>query len=500
MSVPKIIHQLWIGEKPIPINAMNSVKNMNPDYEYMFWCETTIKEKLNISRDYRRKINQHNEVWGKADLYRWFILEKYGGVFVDADMVSIHPLDDFLLNESFFSWENEKARPNLCATSIQAYTPNHIIPQKAIEWILNNDIRSEKVNIPSWELVGPGLLSRVFHTLEDKSVVKVFPSYYFLPDHHTGIKYKGHGKVYMTHEWGSTRNNYNEINVMKIPHHHTPPQKSIDITIPDDNKLIKEVMTGLKHLDGHFNINLKCEKDITKYLKSMRNVRHSQSNIDNELIYYDENDEIIDHLNLEEVEQELCKRHIKKDDVVLELGARYGTLSCLVNRMIDDKKNHYVVEPDSKVWSALEDNMKINNCDFNIIKGVIGKEKYKLDGHGYAMRTTTDSSYGTSQIDNYDIPDVEFNTLIADCEGYMEIFYNENKNFFNNINKIIMECDCPDICDYDKLLKEFNTLGFTISEHIFKYGLHFYALEKKAYDKYEILDNNREVKNEIENI
>ena len=275
MSVPKIIHQLWVGDKPMPINAMNSVKNMNPDYEYMFWCETTIKEKLDISRDYRRKINQHSEIWGKADLYRWFILEKYGGIFVDADMVSIVPLDDFLLNKSFFSWENEMARPNLCATSIQAYTPNHIIPQKAMEWILNNDIRSEKVRVPSWELVGPGLLSRVYHGLEDKSVVQVFPSYYFLPDHHTGIQYRGHGKVYMTHEWGSTRNNYNEINLMKIPNHHTPPTNSIDITLPSDTKFIKEVMKSIKHMDGHFNINISCKKDITKYLKSMRNVKYT---------------------------------------------------------------------------------------------------------------------------------------------------------------------------------------------------------------------------------
>ena len=494
MSVPKIIHQLWIGEKPIPINALNSVKNMNPDYEYMFWCEDKLKE-LSIPKKYSQKIRLMEELNGKADMYRWIILKKYGGVFVDADMVSIQPIDDFLLNESFFCWENEMARPNLCATSIMGLTPNHIICEQAIDWIINNRITS-----PAWKSVGPLLLSNIYHSLEDKSVVKVYPSYYFLPDHHSGIHYKGHGKVYMTHEWGSTRNNYNEINIMNIPSHHTPPKKSIDITIPSDTKLIKEVMKGIKHLDGHFNINISCEKDISKYLKSMRNVGHLQCNEDNELIYYDENDEIIDHFNVEEVEQGLCKRHIKKDDVVLELGARYGTLSCLVNRMIDDKKNHYVVEPDSKVWSALEDNRKINNCDFNIIKGVIGKEKYKLEGRGYAMRTTTDSSYGISQIDNYDIPDVEFNTLIADCEGYMEVFYNENKNFFKNISKIIMECDCPDICDYDKLLKEFSSLGFTIREHIFKYGLHFYALEKVKYDKYEILDNNREVKDEIENI
>ena len=274
MKVPKIIHQLWIGDKPIPINAMNSVKNMNTDFEYMFWCEKTIEEKLDIPANYQRKIDEHEEVWGKADLYRWVILEKYGGVFVDADMVSIEPLDDFLLEKGFFSWENETARKNLCATSLQGYPPNHIIPQRAMKWILENNIISQETGIPSWQLVGPGLLSRVYHTLPNKDIVNVFPHYYFLPDHHTGSKYYGHGKVYMTHEWGSTKNTYNEINTMNIPLHHTTPNNSIDIYIPKTtiNKQLKDVMKSIKNMEGHFNINIHCENDLTKYIKSMRNV------------------------------------------------------------------------------------------------------------------------------------------------------------------------------------------------------------------------------------
>ena len=271
-KVPKIIHQLWIGEKQPPLNAMNSVRDMNPDFEYWFWNEELIKERLKIPKKYKMKIDLMEELNGKADMYRWLILEKYGGIFIDADMISIEPLDDFLLNQSFFSWENELLRPNLCATSIMGLSPNHIICNKAIEYIMNNRITS-----PAWKSVGPLLLSNIYHSLEDKSVVKVFPSYYFLPDHFGGYKYLGHGKVYMTHEWGSTKSNYADINVMKIPAHHTQPKKEIDITIPDDEKLVKEVMKGLKHLEGHFMINISCKTDITKYLKSMRNVNYIET-------------------------------------------------------------------------------------------------------------------------------------------------------------------------------------------------------------------------------
>jgi len=278
MKIPKIIHQLWIGDAPMPINAMNSVKNMNPDFTYMFWCEKTIEDNLEIKPRYQRKIDEHDAIWGKADLYRYLILEKYGGIFIDADMVCISPFDDFLLNEPFFCWENEISRPNLCATSLQAYSPNHIIPQTAIDYVLNNNVSDKK--IPSWQQVGPGLLTKTYWELiPDKSVVKVMPSYIALPDHHTGSKYKGHGKVYMTHEWGSTKNNYNEINHMKIPFHHTLPTQSIDITIPDNvnKKSLKEIMNGIKNIEGHFKININYNGDIKKYLNSTRFIFHKNN-------------------------------------------------------------------------------------------------------------------------------------------------------------------------------------------------------------------------------
>jgi mannosyltransferase OCH1-like enzyme len=37
MSIPKIIHQLWIGPKQPPIELMKTWKEKNPDYEYIHW-------------------------------------------------------------------------------------------------------------------------------------------------------------------------------------------------------------------------------------------------------------------------------------------------------------------------------------------------------------------------------------------------------------------------------------------------------------------------------
>lgn len=168
---------------------------------------------------------------------------------------------------------------------------------------------------------------------------------------------------------------------------------------------------------------------------------------------------------VEIVEQELVKKYVKPDDRVLELGARYGAVSVTTNKILNDnsKQKHYVVEPDAKVWNALETNMKENNCNFNIIKGVIGEKKYKVCGSNYSTYTEEDPN---STLESYKIPDVDFNTLIVDCEGYLETFYFENVEFFKTLDKIILEADEIERCDYEKVFAEFKKQGFTQIEKI----------------------------------
>ena len=55
----------------------------------------------------------------------------------------------------------------------------------------------------AWQLTGSGLLtSTVFKN--KYSQISIYPSYYFIPNHYTGARYRGHGKSYSEQLWGST--------------------------------------------------------------------------------------------------------------------------------------------------------------------------------------------------------------------------------------------------------------------------------------------------------
>jgi FkbM family methyltransferase len=170
----------------------------------------------------------------------------------------------------------------------------------------------------------------------------------------------------------------------------------------------------------------------------------------------------IDIKLIEKREQYLANKYILQNDVVLELGARYGSVSCIINSKLNNKNNQVVVEPDSRVWNALELNKNRNNCKFNIVKGFISNKKLDLINlnvsHGGYGSTFIESE--ETKIPSYSLDEIinkynlKFNVLVADCEGFLEVFFDENPFFYDNLRLIIFEADYPKKCDYNKIKKK----------------------------------------------
>ncbi len=196
--------------------------------------------------------------------------------------------------------------------------------------------------------------------------------------------------------------------------------------------------------------------------------------------FYNEENKIINHKNLETVEQYLVKKYIKGSDSVLELGARYGTVSCTINKKINNPSNQVSVEPDYRVIGALQKNRDINNCKFHIIYGFISNEKLSLERTDHICQGNADlKGYGStfvkdnsSKIKSYKITEIEknynlkFNSLVADCEGYLEKFLEENPNLYKQLNKIIFEEDYGEKCNYKEIKSKLKEHNFIEKEYL----------------------------------
>ena len=186
------------------------------------------------------------------------------------------------------------------------------------------------------------------------------------------------------------------------------------------------------------------------------------------IVIVNEHGNRVDTNRFEKLEQDLAQEYISANDVVFELGGRYGSVSCVINKKLKCKTNHVVVEPDERVWEALERNKTSNNCMFHIVKGFVSKkplglaEKESYDGYG---TTSVDDIF--SSIPSYTLERIEqdygrkFNVLVADCEGFLETFFDENPDFYDALRLILFEADYPNKCNYVKIRNTLHEKGFT---------------------------------------
>ncbi len=149
---------------------------------------------------------------GVADLMRWEILHKYGGVTIDADSICLQELDDWFFECDFFAaYENEVVRPGLVSNGLVGASMNNPVIEKIIDKTFGqrNILRRfvwHKLKFKkraAWRTVGPMALTSALQETKYLNAT-LLPSHFFYPRHHSGASYTGNGPVYCTQLWSST--------------------------------------------------------------------------------------------------------------------------------------------------------------------------------------------------------------------------------------------------------------------------------------------------------
>ena len=103
-KIPKIIHQTYLTRnvsKEIECN-INNLKNANPDWEYRFYDDNDITIFIeNNFPEISKFYNKINPKYGaaKADLFRYLLMYKEGGAYLDIKSTLTKPLDEILSSD-----------------------------------------------------------------------------------------------------------------------------------------------------------------------------------------------------------------------------------------------------------------------------------------------------------------------------------------------------------------------------------------------------------------
>jgi hypothetical protein len=101
----------------------------------------------------------------------------------------------------------------------------------------------------------------------------------------------------------------------------------------------------------------------------------------------------------------------------------------------------------------------VNGCGFHIVKGFVSAKKLELTNldNWYGGYGATSVEVAEARIPSFTLAEIkakyglEFNVLVADCEGFLETFFDENPDFYDSPNLIIFEADYPEKCNYAKI-------------------------------------------------
>ena len=101
-KTPKIIHQIWLGE-PLPQKYkkwQRTWQELHPDWEYKLWTEADLEE---FGLENRALFDAVKQLGIKADIWRYEILYRHGGLYADMDFECLLPFDVLHHSYDFFA-------------------------------------------------------------------------------------------------------------------------------------------------------------------------------------------------------------------------------------------------------------------------------------------------------------------------------------------------------------------------------------------------------------
>lgn len=199
MTIPKIFHQIWIGEKKYPKIFRDYAQtwiDLHPDWEYKLWTNDNLPPLI-----HQNLFDNAEEIVLKTNMLRIELLFKYGGVYVDADFECYKNIEPLLTeNIKVFSCGEENG-----------IIGNAIIGGEKLHrtWLVLMDgwAKSIKEN----EGYPPTIETGVVYTTRRLKIGKdiyLFPTKYFFPTATETESPMGMGyyfpEAYANHHWAAT--------------------------------------------------------------------------------------------------------------------------------------------------------------------------------------------------------------------------------------------------------------------------------------------------------
>ncbi len=277
--IPKIFHFVWLDERPLPVCTKQWKKSWIQNHPHWQICLWHKKDITILPQEIQKAIESASSIPEQEALFASYVLDVFGGVYVDLGFECLKPLTPLVDRYSFFSGfepplEKEKAHRifHISPTIIGAKPKHPIIQswQKALcEEISDrtkNDISPRFTKKKDIKFAYLFLFEDVVYDYFQKNhngSELIMPPTYFFPIHHKRMKkFEANPKAYHIDFWSSLgwskKPLFSQLKPESMAIHHL------------GGSFEKNIHKVAKHIE---NKQLKKEKKIQKILMNQEQLQ-----------------------------------------------------------------------------------------------------------------------------------------------------------------------------------------------------------------------------------
>ena len=167
-TIPRVIHQIWIGSQPAPITTLSWANHARTQgFDYKLWREEDLMQ-LGLGKNAAfQGMIAKGDLPGAVDIARYVILERHGGIYLDCDWF---PARSDISFDTYWPMtglsviaenipRNTSKGGLLLANSAIATPPNHPVFTRLNTVIA--EVIQEIPNGPAWWVTGPLIFSEL---------------------------------------------------------------------------------------------------------------------------------------------------------------------------------------------------------------------------------------------------------------------------------------------------------------------------------------------------
>jgi hypothetical protein len=254
--IPRLIHQTWKDhDVPEKWRAWSeSWLQFNPEWEYRLWTDADCRRF--VAEHYRWFLpiyDGYAATISRVDAVRYFLLDYFGGLYVDLDFECLRPMDGVLDGRTLVLGCEPPAHTRLVSmrrrgldrivgNALMASVPGHPFWQHAHRELVASHLLVEPLDV-----AGPLYLTRAVDSAPESADISVLPADVFYPDaspaavQTLGVRNGDRGESYAVHHWaGSWTKDPNWV-----------PRPSSRRTIPvRATQKLQPMVDGQLNLDG----------------------------------------------------------------------------------------------------------------------------------------------------------------------------------------------------------------------------------------------------------